>query len=98
MVWWFGGFPKSESVFLSLSLGALQSLTLHAHTHTSSNIHEFSSIYLGLFENVENAGYPQPQDSNDSNGQHMVLSENPQNQMDYHHVLYFQVTIYGYPP
>lgn len=85
-------------VFFSLSLGALQSLTLHAHTHTSSNIHEFSSIYLGLFENVENAGYPQPQDSNDSNGQHMVLSENPQNQMDYHHVLYFQVTIYGYPP
>ena len=96
--WWFGGLVVFQNlrVFFSLSRGS--SIFDLTRTHTSSNIHEFSSIYLGLFENVENAGYPQPQDSNDSNGQHMLLSENPQNQMDYHHVLYFQVTIYGYPP
>ena len=73
--WWFGGLVVFQNlrVFFSLSRGS--SIFDLTRTHTSSNIHEFSSIYLGLFENVENAGYPQPQDSNDSNGQHMLLSE-----------------------
>ena len=68
MIWWFSKIW--ECFFLSLYLSLYRALqSFWPYTHTSSNIHEFSSIYLGLFENVENAGYPQSQDSNDSNGQ-----------------------------